>query len=129
MKIFVNAYLEQNLGDDLFFYILKNRYPQHTFYVLSTFWNNESNVKVYRNPIYNKIIKKLQIKSIIANRCDIAISLGGSIYIEDENSKNRKFSLGKNPCYVVGSNFGPYVTQEFYQKAYEFFKRCRRCMF
>ena len=58
MKIFVNAYLEQNLGDDLFFYILKNRYPQHTFYVLSTFWNNESNVKVYRNPIYNKIIKK-----------------------------------------------------------------------
>ena len=32
MKIFVNAYLENNLGDDLFFEILQNRYPNQEYY-------------------------------------------------------------------------------------------------
>jgi len=36
MKIFVNAYLENNLGDDLFFEILQNRYPNQEYYLLSS---------------------------------------------------------------------------------------------
>ena len=35
MKIYVDAYLAKNLGDDLFINILTTRYPEHKFYAIS----------------------------------------------------------------------------------------------
>ena len=36
MKIFINAFLEGNLGDDIFVDLLLDRYPNHNFYTLSS---------------------------------------------------------------------------------------------
>lgn len=35
MKIYLDAFLSQNLGDDLFLDILLKRYPNHKFYTLT----------------------------------------------------------------------------------------------
>ena len=49
MKIFVNAYLENNLGDDLFFEILQNRYPNQEYYLLSSSYKTTNNCKQMRH--------------------------------------------------------------------------------
>lgn len=33
MKVFLDAYLNNNLGDDLMIQMVANRYPQHQFYI------------------------------------------------------------------------------------------------
>lgn len=121
MKIFVNAYLENNLGDDLFFEILQNRYPNQEYYLLSSSYKTTNkNVHIISNEIIIKAIRKLQMKQIIANKCDINVVIGGSMYMETQN-KIPKFSLGKNPYYILGANFGPYKTKEYFNAAHKFF--------
>ena len=39
MKIYLNAYIAQNLGDDLFLDILLKRYPNHEFYAITQIKN------------------------------------------------------------------------------------------
>jgi colanic acid/amylovoran biosynthesis protein len=120
MKIFVNAYLENNLGDDLFFEILQNRYPNQEYYLLSSSYKTTNkNVHIISNEIIIKAIRKLQMKQIIANKCDINVVIGGSMYMETQN-KIPKFSLGKNPYYILGANFGPYKTKEYFNAAHKF---------
>jgi colanic acid/amylovoran biosynthesis protein len=122
MKVFVNAYLENNLGDDLFFEILKNRYKGNKFYVMSSSVEKEKDVVVYKNKFFNKIIQKFELKKLLANKCDIIVSIGGSIYMEPKNNANKKFFLGNKPYYVLGSNFGPYYTDTYYKNAHKFFE-------
>ena len=57
MKIYVNAYLFKNLGDDLFLNILTHRYPQHMFYIISNRYKSEQNRKVLKNTIFMKVLK------------------------------------------------------------------------
>ena len=49
MKIYVDAYLAKNLGDDLFVNILIKRYPNHKFYSIAENEKGYSkgNLKVY----------------------------------------------------------------------------------
>lgn len=122
MKIFVNAYLENNLGDDLFFEILQNRYKNHEYYLMSSSYKTTNkNVHILSNKIIVKAIRKLQIKQIIANKCDISVVIGGSMYMETQN-KVPNFSLGKKPYYILGANFGPYKTQEYFDAVHRFFE-------
>ena len=121
MKIFVNAYLENNLGDDLFMDILVNRYPNHEFYALTNCYEtNNNNVHLIKNKYLIKIIRKFNLKPLVANKLDMAITIGGSVFMETNSKHN--FSLGSNPYYILGSNFGPYKTKEYFNNAHEFFK-------
>lgn len=129
MKVFVNAYLENNLGDDLFFDILKNRYSGNKFYVMSSSIKNEDNVVVYKNKFLNKLIRRFELKKFLTNKCDVIVSIGGSMYMEQKNDTNRKFFLGKKPYYILGSNFGPYHTETYYKNAHKFFEKAEDVCF
>ena len=129
MKVFVNAYLENNLGDDLFFEILKNRYNGNKFYVMSSSIKKEDNVVVYKNKFINKIIRRFELKKLITNKCDLIVSIGGSMYMEQKNDTNRKFFLGKKPYYILGSNFGPYHSERYFNNAHKFFEKAEDVCF
>ena len=119
MKIYVDAYLSKNLGDDLFINILTKRYPQHKFYAISKGEKgyNTKNFKVYSNTYIFKILKKFQWEKCLANHYDTVVTIGGSMFME-RGDTNRDFSMGKNKRYVLGINFGPYKTQEYYNNIY-----------
>ena len=119
MKIYVDAYLSKNLGDDLFINILTKRYPQHQFYAISKGEKgyNTKNFKVYSNTYIFKILKKFQWEKYLANHYDTVVTIGGSMFME-RGDTNRDFSMGKNKRYVLGINFGPYKTQEYYNNIY-----------
>ncbi len=119
MKIYVDAYLSKNLGDDLFINILTKRYPQHKFYAISKGEKgyNTKNFKVYSNTYIFKILKKFQWEKYLANHYDTVVTIGGSMFME-RGDTNRDFSMGKNKRYVLGINFGPYKTQEYYNNIY-----------
>ena len=97
MKVFVNAYLENNLGDDLFFDNLKNRYKANKYYIMSSSMKKEEDVVVYKNKFINRIIRRFELKKFLTSKCDAIVSIGGSMYMEQKNDKNRKFFLGKKP--------------------------------
>jgi hypothetical protein len=115
MKIYVDAYLAKNLGDDLFINILTNRYPEHKFYAISKGEKgyDTKNFKVYSNVYMFKALKKFQWEKHLANHYDTVVTIGGSMFME-RGDTNRDFSMGKNKRYVLGINFGPYKTQEYY---------------
>lgn len=123
MKVYVDAYLFENLGDDLFINILTKRYPKHNFFAITRGFKGykSENLKVYSNVIIFRMLKKFQLEKYLANRYDLVVSIGGSMYMENNDSK-RDFSLGKNKRYILGTNFGPYRTQEYYQNIYNIFK-------
>lgn len=129
MKIFLDAYLEGNLGDDLFVDILLNRYPNHQFYTLSWNFLPTKNLKVFSNKFWIKVIKKLYLERLIANTCDLIVTIGGSVYIEHTGDTKRNFSLGQKPRYIMGVNFGPYRTQKYFDKIHKVFEKAEDVCF
>ena len=141
----LNMYLKQNLGDDLFLKIILERYPSTMFHIQSnmnyknTFLKNYKNVKIYgsfKSKIINFIylITKQNKKMFhyIKNKCDLMITLGGSMFIEKDKTKEElkkeldNLYLNDNkPYYIIGSNFGPYHN-DYYKELYEnvFKKAC-----
>lgn len=130
MKIYLDAYLAQNLGDDLFVDILTKRYPHHQFRAISKVKNNYSpaNLKVFCNSYFYRGVKKYELEKYLANRCNLVVTLGGSMYMEN-NDSTRDFTLGKNKRYILGVNFGPYYTQEYYNNIYSIFKNAEDVCF
>ena len=130
MKVYIDAYLARNLGDDLFVNILTNRYKNHKFLAISNGIKeyNLKNLKVLSNPYLFRILKKFELEKYVANRCDLVVSIGGSMYMEN-NDSTRDFSLGKNKHYILGINFGPYKTQEYYNNLYKVFEKAEDVCF
>lgn len=124
MKIFLKAYFRKNLGDDLFIYILCKRYPNIQFSAISTIKYNLklNNLKVIwiKNRI-QKIINKYILKDkkldyYIASRNEYTVLIGGSMFIENNNSNESIFLGLPKKFFVLGSNFGPYYSEQFYNK-------------
>ena len=122
MKVFINAFLEGNLGDDIFVDLLLDRYPNHNFYTLSSDYLPTKNLKVFSNEFFIKVIRKLSLKSLFANRCDLSVTIGGSMFMEQKGDATRNFSLGKKPYYIMGINFGPYKSQTYFDNIHSYFK-------
>lgn len=133
-KIFLQAYLTENLGDDLFIDIISKRYPNSKMKILT--YNNiktnfSENIKIYNkkyHKLLNKIIKvytknKSNLENEMIKKSDITCFIGGSMFIEksNQNIKNQYF-IGKKH-YVIGTNFGPYHTKNYYQTFYNMFKK------
>lgn len=128
MEIFVRGFFHVNLGDDLFLYILAKRYPNHNFHVIL----NEEYIKVFRNEKniivhpYKKIRRGLDRFLINCNKdyyveiekkCQLNVVIGGSIFQENVDDVLARERLARmpqlNPTYILGANFGPYVTEEY----------------
>jgi colanic acid/amylovoran biosynthesis protein len=145
MKIFVDIYLAFNLGDDLFLDILATKYPNCDFTInymgksYDQFISQYNNVKRRDYSTLSKIGRRLKLSDPIttydkvARNHDALIFIGGSIFREEEyhNTLYRdrmkmvlEFKKLNKPVFILGANFGPFETEEFYNDYKELFKVC-----
>ncbi|PZX05948.1 colanic acid/amylovoran biosynthesis protein [Psychrobacillus insolitus] len=130
LKINLYGYVQNNLGDDLFFEYVVNRYPSYTFKLfappiyLDTFSNTENIKLIYPSlskRVLNKFYKSIFKKNLnlFTSNVDVSLLVGGSLFIEnmDWEIGHKEFTnkfLASNQNYLLGANFGPYSSQEFY---------------
>ena len=98
-KIFLHAYDQINLGDDMFIHTIVNRYSNVKFYM----WSDNQNKMIFKGlknlTVLNKdslVLSLFQnIRASFAarykmwweQRCDAVVYIGGSIFIEYDNWK------------------------------------------
>lgn len=124
MKIYLKAYLKKNLGDDLFVKTLLDRYPKHNFYIRSkreytrVFPKNLKRIKRYILKAFSKLFhdkeifeKKIQIKT------DLTVLIGGSMFMQQNKDILFPIRTIKNDYYILGANFGPYVSEKYLLEA------------
>lgn len=134
MKLFLNGYFYRNLGDDLFFHIIVNRYPQHRFYAMihgdhANAYKGVSNVKVLPqnkllrglDKVLFKLNPSLSLYALKGKQLDASVLIGGSMFMEmhdDGSDIGRVAQMPQNykKLFVMGINFGPHKT-EAYKKA------------
>jgi len=133
--IFIYAYTNLNLGDDLFIKILCDQYPFTKFYIVSSVSKSSALYKIEnlgvipRIPYIDEIFKRLGIRininnviqRLLSKQCDAIVNIGGSIFIENKGWEERAHQFKKRlipnkPYFIISSNFGPYANQAFYQE-------------
>ncbi|MCR8929536.1 polysaccharide pyruvyl transferase family protein [Priestia megaterium] len=122
MRIAVDAYFNNNLGDDLFLKILVERYPNAHFDFLLC---DEMACEAFKkHPRVRYVSRKKVFKNILNYQAYILI--GGSMFQEPNEWKTewRKLNLTVNwfkffrkSTFVLGCNYGP-VSSDLYDKAY-----------
>lgn len=127
-KIFVSAYLNKNLGDDLFLKILSERYNNNFILYcdpkkkynnfLKNMKYNKSQLLYYTNKMIEKITNRNIHRDFIIKNSPLIITIGGSMFIEKSNNKKileKKYDIYKHnkPSYIIGVNFGPYNTEQY----------------
>lgn len=137
MKVFLKGYLKQNLGDDLFVSILLNRYKEDFFTYTKDSYGDMFNdkLKIYNGKIYKliniflKVVtnKNFGIEEYIERKSDVSVLIAGSLFMEKKGVKPI-FSLSE-PYYIIGSNFGPYFSDRYYNKFYNVFKKANDVCF
>lgn len=133
-KAYLNIYLNNNLGDDIFAKIISERYSNTKFY---TFLRNDlkynfKNIKIYNGKFYrvlNKVLtkisnNKMSISKILAKKYPIGVVIGGSMFIQGKSGKKEELNYTKE-AFVLGSNFGPYYDEEYLNYFKELFKKCK----
>lgn len=127
--VYIKAFSSKNLGDDIFIKILADRYNNVEFSLFST-QNYEGklpkNIRLLNNipnRICNKVLRMfydyyLPVEKKFVKECDMIVQIGGSLFMENTSRNwrnNAEFfykKLGKK-YYILGSNFGPYNTDEY----------------
>ena len=150
-KILVNGYSELNLGDDLFFKILFDRYVDKEVSWKLVTWNKKyrsmfksyKNVDIKNRNNLHRILMRLNLlksRNVFINfdELDALVMIGGSIFIQRrywEKSYNQDYKeikyLNENnkPTFILGSNFGPYKDDVFVEKYKYIFNICKDVCF
>ncbi|MBM7604645.1 colanic acid/amylovoran biosynthesis protein [Metabacillus crassostreae] len=144
-KVFVDIYLQFNLGDDLFLDILAKKFPNNEFTInhlgsnYDQFISPYNNVKRRKYSLINKIGQRLKITDSITNYNTVAkehdalLFIGGSIFREEDYHQTlyedrmkmvKEFKSRGKSVFVLGANFGPYKSEAFLNDYKEFFKLC-----
>lgn len=144
-KVFVDIYLQFNLGDDLFLDILAQRYPNSEFTVNYLGKNYDRFISKYGNvsrrtyTLFNKIEQRLKLKDSITNYDQVAeehdalLFIGGSIFREEEYHESlyrdrlkmiTVFKRRHKPVFILGANFGPVKTEKFLNDYKQLFEMC-----
>lgn len=124
-KIIVRAYVNENLGDDLFLKILFERYEEVDFFLIDVEEKNCTAFERYSNVHY------ISFKEFFRrNReFDGYIDIGGSIFIQEGKGlggfKKRFLTssllkLKKKPTFILGANFGPY-NAGYFRRVYKYY--------
>lgn len=140
-KVMIYAYTQFNLGDDLFIKILCERYPDTTFmlYAPSGYkqtFKELANIRIIPSEklIFkglNFLFRRFHIYSftrrLIAKSCNMAIQIGGSLFIQGENwreelNHNKTMQLKDKPFFLLGANFGPFSDKAFFKEYKELFR-------
>jgi colanic acid/amylovoran biosynthesis protein len=143
-KIFLDIYLANNFGDDLFLDILLSRYPNTIFYInyhgvqYDKFFSRYKNLKKTNYNIFYKILRRIGIYNrlkdynFFSNQYDALLFLGGGIFREesyadkliiDRDLLTFAFNSKSKKIFFLSCNFGPYKSQLFINKYTEIFKR------
>lgn len=142
-KILVSGYYDQNLGDDLFFKILFDRYPNANYTLLTEDRRYNKIFKSYKNVStqltnFDRIMRRLKLankpfKLDDYKEYDAFVIIGGSIFLQWENWRQdftlRKdiinyFKKNNKKVFILGANFGPYEDEEFFKEYNNLFKLC-----
>lgn len=132
MSIYLKGYFNRNLGDDLFFYIVNERY-QENFICIAPKKLNLNKIKTIKEKFILKVLRKishgkLSLEKEIIKKTEFSIIIGGSMFIENDNKDAYDNLLTKN-FYVVGANFGPFNSNEYLMKYENFFKKAKDVCF
>lgn len=142
-KIKVYAYTKQNLGDDLFIKILCERYPNTQFVlyapeVYKEIFKSTNNLEICSsdnklNRIVNFIARKFGINNYVDKRLveasDGGVYIGGSLFIQGDDWREytenyiKPMNVKDKPFYLLGVNFGPFNSKEYYLKYKEIFRK------
>lgn len=133
-RVYVYAYTEMNLGDDLFIKVICERYPNVKFYIMAKlknsypFENIKNLVVIPKIPWIDGLLTKFKVKKSIngliqrriSSFCDAIVCIGGSLFIQNQDwyIKTHQFKkriVYNKPFFVLGSNFGPYTDDGFLQ--------------
>ena len=150
MNIYLEAYLNNNLGDDLMLDLLCRRYENHEFYIgnpngLEEIACKNKNLHVIPSitptstqivgRAINKVlsymgIPKLQIIRFFSKHYfDLRVEIGGSIFMQVtrkswinivRDSKYKCHKCRKNV--IIGCNFGPFTDNRFYEEHKRLFR-------
>lgn len=133
MKIYIDAYLTKNLGDDLLVKILVDKYSKQSNLYISekgkylklsgVNYIKENFIYKLINKVLNKMTKnKFYIVNHKIKKMDVKIIIGGSLFMEmsSRDAKSKIIKDCKNYC-IIGSNFGPYKSIEYKQKYEKYF--------
>lgn len=139
LKINLYGYVNNNLGDDLFFEYVANRYPNHMFnlFALPKYADSFSkleNIKLVSPSLSKRIFNKLyriilrRNLNIYSSNVNVSMLVGGSLFMESINweigyqdFKNKFLESNKN--FLLGANFGPFTSQEYYDLYQEEFTK------
>lgn len=127
-NILVDGYFARNAGDDAFFFLLARRYPDVRFYAWSPYNIQEPNFESRFNWLENKILKKEWIEKIHFSFVDALVVIGGSMFMEGI-SRNPDWSAQNKPFWILGANFGPYSSQEYFLQHKELFAKAKQVSF
>lgn len=131
--IFIDFYKGHNFGDDLFVHILLHKFPTVGFNVYldqsyDTFIKHYHNLSNFNN-LFEKTRfvlsskKKDGILNDVASRSRATVLIGGSLFIEPNlPTLNNHLFNSKKPLFIMGSNFGPYTSEKYYEKCKEYFQ-------
>ena len=138
-KVFLLAYPEINLGDDIFVVMLLKRYPEIQFFInipdvsKRIAFNGIKNISFIQN-----VSDRKDYDSIDVREYDAFIYIGGSVFMENDwglqdNTNINRFvlrakELGK-PFFYISSNFGPCKTQEYFEVSKSIISNCKDVSF
>ena len=131
-KVLLFAYSRANFGDDLFIYILANKYPNVQFYIHIKDENYKKPFKNLKNIYF--LDSERDVRCIDINEFDGYIYVGGSIFIESEYSRIevkefnyfiKECNKKNKPFFYITCNFGPYQTKEYLDLVRENFSLCK----
>lgn len=122
------AYLENNLGDDIFVQLLCRRYPDTDFYAAQPRRYNSSltalpnlhfsqEMKNYDSSFGENTISKKMLHYY--SQFDACVAIGGSIFMQNNAAWWRQVVRFRNRLavskrlYVIGANFGPFSDNAF----------------
>ena len=126
-SVYLHAFLDLNVGDDLFVHKVIASYPQVRFVMIAKkpykkILAKYPNVTVFEQDGFPlNLCRKLGIYETvswhIAHDCDYGLYVGGSIFIEysdwkDQHSWYREL-YHNDRLFIMGCNWGPYRTEQF----------------
>ena len=118
--VFIYAYTNNNLGDDLFIRVLCKRYPDIDFILTG---GGDRYVKLMKLPNlrHGMPMSNEEIKE------ELAINIGGSLFMEQGEETFKELDDRINACrtfgrwFLISPSFGPYKTEEYFEKCKTWF--------
>lgn len=134
--IWLRTYSASNLGDDLFIWMCARRYPQYRFHLTREADNpllaGIDNLVIHPYTLIHKVMRKLNPNyhpyRKILEQSDAAVILGGSMFIENDiwpilQKDFANLAKINGQAAIIGSNFGPWHSEEFKDSYAEVFGR------